>query len=386
MIYIVAEGLSLQEMGWAPMRHNNYAVTEIVSFILVVFIVSAAVTAVLLWAGPAMEQTKSAINLQSTSIQLDALSDLINRVIDQGVGSYQSMSVETETGNFYFDNLSERFVIYCSIYDYDPAVEGPFNFTVEGFEIGSPNPYSNTFTIDILETPTPLVPLDYELYKGNDFETPVDTFSGGGIGEYPVIFPLETITDNIDTKACIRILKPDMFTPGVYIECGEIWIFDLGSLNYEIGSGKAVVENGGVITVTSGGYPTHETSYWNQELLNGSKMATFRITHIKFDEVKSFSGTGSIKAKFQVNAEEVQVLEARTKVFGDIKMKIYGDSSVVSAWYIFYEDKMNFQYSQEDNEITLDILSRQEEVARIKPNYMFSLVYAKCSIDMEGTS
>jgi len=383
MIYIVAEGLSIQEMGWAPMRHNNYAVTEIISFILVIFIISGATTVVLLWAGPAMEQAKTSINLESTFFQLKALSDLVDRVSNQGVGSSQEMSVETENGNFYFDDLSERIVIYYSLYEYDPALaERPFDFTVERFEIGNPDPYSNTFRIDILSNPSPGGKLKFELYKANKFVESAGPYEDTGS---PDITFTATITDKINTKACIRILEYNLMAPpGTPTkEYGEIWVFDLGSLNYEVESAqmsKAVVENGGVAKVTSGGYLADEPRYWDKNLLSGSNMTALRIINIQPEGSNSLGGAGKFKTKFNITAEEVQVLEARTKVFGNIKMKIYGDDSVVSAWYNFYEDEMNFV--EFNGELSMPILGQGD----IKPNYMFSLVYAKCNLGMEMIS
>lgn len=393
MIYIVAKGLSPREMGWAPMRHNNYAVTEILSFIFVVFIVSGATTAILLWGGPAMEQAKTAINLESAFLQLKALSDLVDQVSNQGVGSSQEMNVGTENGNFYFDNLSERVVIYYSICDYDPTArppgDKPFDFTVvSGFEIGNPNSYSRLFKINISWNPNPAFSrLKYELYKDNDFETPVENVTNlPGLPvpvEYTVGF-VNMITDETNTKALIRILGYDPLIPASTKEYGEIWVFDLGSLNYKVGSSqmsKAVVENGGIVEVTSGGYLADEPRYWDKELLNESNMTTLRIINIQPDEVTSIGSIGKFKTKFNVTSEEAQVLEARTKVFSNIKMKMYGDSSVVSAWYNFYNNKMNFGYSGDRSEIFIKILSGGE-----KPNYMFSLVYDECNIGMEVTS
>jgi hypothetical protein len=364
------------------MRDNDYAVEDVIAFILVLLMVSTATTTILLWGGPAIEQTKSTINFKSTATQLDVFADITNQLINEGEGSSQQMIMKVEGGEFNFDDLSERFVIYYSLYEYDPNVDRmPFNFTVRGFDIGV---REDEFDIKILQLPgggASSARLNFYLYDYDTSSSPVRV-------DVPVP-PLNTwaaitFTDGeITGKSCIKIFDEDDI-----VEYGEIWVFDIGSLEYTVDSGdKVVVENGGIISVTQGGCVTKEPRILTQEMLDGSKMTTFEMINITYAGYLVGSISPPLETKLNITIDEVKIFESRQNVYGDIKIKLYGEDAVVNAWYNFYRDAMGFDYyviegPEKCDEWSLQILDGSSSI----PNYLFSLLYVNSNIYTEGNA
>jgi hypothetical protein len=171
---------------------------------------------------------------------------------------------------------------------------------------------------------------------------------------------------------------------------GRIWLFDVGSINYKtndpLHSKRAIVENGGVISAvgTNNGYPYNEPSYWSQILLDERNIFTMRLIKTVSDNYTTIGITEPEEIDFSIKAVNSTTLESRQFMDRGFKMKIYGDEGVVSAWRIFYQNRMDFQEYTHGGEEGLRLdFTAQSEAGNFP---LFSFNYAICNVDMEVKS
>ena len=347
-------------------NHNNYAVSEIVGIVLVLFIISGTVSTILFWGVPYMQDQKAFVDQENALLQFDAMGDLIDDALAEGVfdvedlevaNSSKTMTFKLSGGKLNIDNQGERFVFWYSLSD-------KFNFTVSDLD---PDGNENEFTIIDGSGSAKNITINY-LYDNSDENITIDLPAGTISTSHPIHDAIK-----IDIKNSNNII------------IGRIWLFDIGSINYQsTGSSntyKAVVENGGVLATgdRTTGHFINEPKFWPQTLLDNSSILIMRIIQIKKDPtsgVDYIGGTGSDEVKFWILPKYSLTKENKTQIFNEIKMDIYGDTDAVSAWRYFFKNRVGFQGNDFD-----------ETLSWIPPtgasNGVFSLTHAICYIGME---
>lgn len=344
-------------------NRNNYAVSEIVGIVLVLLIIGGTVSTILFWGVPYMQDKKSFVDQENALLQFDAMGDLIDDALAEGVFDVENLEVATSSkamtfklsgGKLNMDNQGERFVFWYSLV---------------------PN-----FDFDVLN----LNP------DGNEYEFEINVFEGE-----PKFLDVYYLYDNSVSDKNINIgdstnyplhdaVKIDVKDLGYNI-IGRIWLFDVGSLNYQsTGSSntyKAVVENGGVLATgdRTSGYFYNEPKFWPQTLLDNSSILTLRIIQIKKDPrigVDSIGGTGYNEVKFSIRPKSSLIKENKTEISNKFKMDIYGDNDAVSAWRYFFKNRVGLQGDDID-----EPLSWVPPIGASK--VVFSLTHAICYISME---
>lgn len=344
-------------------NRNNYAVSEIVGIVLVLLIIGGTVSTILFWGVPYMQDKKSFVDQENALLQFDAMGDLIDDALAEGVFDVENLEVATSSkamtfklsgGKLNMDNQGERFVFWYSLV---------------------PN-----FDFDVLN----LNP------DGNEYEFEINVFEGE-----PKFLDVYYLYDNSVSDKNINIgdstnyplhdaVKIDVKDLGYNI-IGRIWLFDVGSLNYQsTGSSntyKAVVENGGVLATgdRTSGYFYNEPKFWPQTLLDNSSILTLRIIQIKKDPrigVDSIGGTDYNEVKFSIRPKSSLIKENKTEISNKFKMDIYGDNDAVSAWRYFFKNRVGLQGDDID-----EPLSWVPPIGASK--VVFSLTHAICYISME---
>ena len=392
IVYIQLLRSWLSEMGCSRMQsRESYAVSEILGLALVLMIITGAISMILFWGVPHMQDQKAFVALESTLMQLDAMGDVMDDAFSEGAfrennsgelfGSSKTMSFKLGGGEISLDEKGERFVLWYSLTN-DGG--GDFLFDISGFGDAD----DTTFTIDNIGGGLWTAGhLDiYYLDADYDPDTP-------DIPDVEIVDPQPTII-NIGPYNFSDAVRIDIIEDGGEELYGRIWLFDVGSLTYiSAGSSttyEAIMQNGGVLS-TSGSvsrYFFNEPKYWPQVLLDEeSEMLILRFIQLKKDpnsEVNAIGGTGSGSVDFGIEAFNSTTMEHRTSLFNSgvgepyLRMIIHGDEGAVSAWRFFYQHRMGFEYNDVDDVLTwgpssLDIT-----------NALFSLNHAVCRFSMEG--
>jgi hypothetical protein len=351
---------------------------------MVLLIVSTGISITMLWGVPYLEEQKTIISLDSALLQLDVIGDAIEGVFRDGINSSKTMNFKAGSGNLYLDSEGERFVFYYSVHtDYYPR----FLDWYFDFEIYDLNDGDEWFRINMTHDPNNgSVDLVFTATRLNDSTVsalaPITVSEGTPTPVGPFAFPLvdgvriDIVRDNTDPT-------PDE-------NYGRIWLFDVGSINYKtndpLHSKRAIVENGGVISAvgTNNGYPYNEPSYWSQILLDERNIFTMRLIKTVSDNYTTIGITEPEEIDFSIKAVNSTTLESRQFMDRGFKMKIYGDEGVVSAWRIFYQNRMDFQEYTHGGEEGLRLdFTAQSEAGNFP---LFSFNYAICNVDMEVKS
>jgi len=208
---------------------SSYAVTEVMSFIIVVVIAISSISFILFWGMPYMDEKKVSVRVDSALTQFDTINDVIQEVAVKGINGSSMVDFVTDAGEVNLDLDGERFIFYYSLID-------GFDFNVTGLEDGN---------------------------KQFDFIDP------GGWADHVDIYYLENGSD--DPGLSIPVISSYPLVDSIQIDVknssddliGRIWLFDSGSISYEVASssGKYIVrtENGGVVSKHgSSGYIAHE--------------------------------------------------------------------------------------------------------------------------------
>lgn len=375
---------------------ESYAVSEVVGIAIVLAIISGGISITLLWGVPYLEEKKTTISLDSALLQLDVMGDMIEGVFRDGINSSKTMNFKAGGGDVYLDPEGERFVFYYSIYKYLGKYAGkdekPFEFDVSDFDPENADPYN--FFIKVIAAPQPPwgnpgdpLTLNFNFTRLNDSLTDYYEDSNVPVGGAPVSIRCKKFPLAGAVRIDIISIYKDPWGFLQRQDCGRIWLFDVGSLNYRttntLNAKRAIVENGGVISAVGkdNGYQYNEPSCWSPTLLDNSNMVTMRIIQIVSDNYRSIGINDPAEIGVFIKAVNSTTLESRQTMGGWFKIRMYGDAAAVSAWRIFYQNRMSF-YPLDEDVLWLNFYG-QSDMGNFP---LFSLNYAICDLDMEVKS
>jgi len=122
---------------------NNQAVTSVVSVMLVMMIFFGSIAIIFFWGLPAIDESKINAQRESSFANLDIVDSAIDELLQDGVGGYQTVSIQSEEnlGSIYIDSESERFIaMYTRDNSFDLNVSGlddnNESFKVEAYKDG----------------------------------------------------------------------------------------------------------------------------------------------------------------------------------------------------------------------------------------------------------
>jgi len=347
------------EMGCYHMRcWDSYAISEMISLIMILMIATGGITVITIWGVPYMEDQKVAVRWESALLQLDVMGDIIEDVLAEGINSSKKMNFQMSEGQFHYDAKVGRFVIYYSVYtDYDLRA--------------LPNSYTeNRFDFDVIFTD------NVDSFNITVNEADGDHIQGGNINlEFtatrldgsvaPVQVPVNNIPVDSGTQTDIDPFDPLELSDAVRIEIacdppgvpvdynidyGRIWLFDVGTFVYQaVGHSedhRVIIENGAVIAAhENSGSMYNEPLYWSQDLLDGNPMMNMRIIQMKEnkDIGINISGGGGFTTEAIITSNNSNALVNRYPISYPLRMKIYGDDAAVYAWNLYYNKSVGFE-------------------------------------------
>ena len=121
---------------------NTHAVSEVVSTILVISIVISAVSLILMWGVPYIQEKERESQIQKVYSNYDDIDDSIDDLILQGVGTKKSAIVSSfnDMSSLQIKENSDRLIVYY-------AFNKSYDFNISGLEDNSDN-----FTVDMINS------------------------------------------------------------------------------------------------------------------------------------------------------------------------------------------------------------------------------------------
>lgn len=341
------------EMG----SRRKYAVSEVVGFVFVLMIVMGAISFILFWGVPYMEQQSAKARLDSVLTQFDIINSKVrDEIIRQGSGSSSIVSLTTDAGNVYINSKGERFIFYYSM---DPS----FEFNVSRLEDDN----DNHFVFKLEQGEAYLIRI-YFLYDAT--RPPIDktrsnglNFTAGGSGTYQ-----------------ITSLSPNYLHDAVQMDIinwyddiiGRIWLFDAGSILYEdlspAGVYNVLAQNGGIISSSS----TSGFVYSKPNIIMDNERLAMRI--IQFKPVTALSGSGQATYTFTIKLNYSDIRVESESIRNSFRMQIYGDDTAVNAWTQYFTTTFGFETF---------VGSSADGTLYLPGDRMFTLSQSICKVSME---
>jgi len=323
---------------------------------------TSTVAVILFWGVPAINENKADNRVKNMVSQFKLVNEVINDgVIGQGVGSKKNVRITSDRGSVNINPSGTRFVIYYSV---DPG----FDFHAKGFDDAN----EKEFSLELSRSAGISLIIDY--LDGS----PLDIIN-------PVLNPVSTRDPLID-EIKIEIKDGD--------PVGYIWVFDVGTIDYEFSADKLYsvsAENGGV---QYGGYLFNEPDFCCQD-------DEIEMSIIKFDiiSVSSVGWGGMVDHNpgglldinmNEVNADntniefEIGLIEKKyycdkETLESNLNLQIIGDSDSVQGWNNYFMNTNGFsQY---------DTGGFEDGTLYIEPgsNIVFNLIRSKCEVDVTIT-
>jgi len=323
---------------------SEYAVTEVISIILVIAIVTSAVTGILIWGVPYIEEKKAEAVASSALTQLISIDNVIENVISMGYNSSRYVNFLTDKGKISLgENISsdcDRLIIFYSL-------NSSFDFFVTDTD------HDGRFDINVTDEPGSIIDgITYSFYTNITSQTPPE-FSKTTISESSpiqnLLFPetgFDAVLMNITIPKGHLLLGQN---PEIVV--GRIWVLDLGHITYEITTNKNVYklifENEGVIQSNGdSSYLMHEP-----KIIERGQSYVFKILQLKTDDVSAYAA-GNANYRLTFKFINTSVLESSTYVPRYIRIWTYGEYN--DSWSRFFNLSLNYaQYQGEPDLLCL---------------------------------
>jgi hypothetical protein len=303
---------------------NNYAVSEVISVILVLGIIGASITSTLMWSRPYIADKKAEASMDSAVTQFGMMNEVVQDIVSQGAQCNSVFNFAINDGQVTIEPEGERFVIYYSL---DPD----FDFTVSGFNDPDDSSFRLTLEPCVGFTDYPSISADY--LNGTIRSLTITLFGCGVVP--PITLPCDLDISANNAFPLEGSVKIDITHSGSVV--GRIWLFDTGSVTYQLsstsGTQKVIFENGAVIRA----YPSG-TSWLAEEPVVFNRSGYFVLRMIQINGSESISGPGVHKINLKIHA---RTLPATNQPAYNYKMQIFGDYN--ETWYEFFRSKFGFQ-------------------------------------------
>lgn len=149
-----------------PIFKNKNAVSVVVSTVLTLMIIVAAVATIMFWAIPYLDQKKLEVQSRTASNSLVISSDLVKSLIINGEGSsgLSNINLNNDQGSYQIKKYNDRIII-----SYSFSNKTDYNFTINGFDMEEIENFEIKFknhSLDKLE----LYSLDPEKYEKEELQ------------------------------------------------------------------------------------------------------------------------------------------------------------------------------------------------------------------------
>jgi len=313
--------------------HNrgNVAVSEVFSYIMVVTIVTIATALVFLWYGPYMQEIEAETQINSIAQQFDYLNDAIYDLISQGVNSSKIVPISINEGSIYINPINtgsnkiigERIVIFYSLVD-----SPEYKFYVDGLDDVDSEILINltgSHSCDIQAIATRLNDSYILSNQQNVAGSSYSTFNFGSGNNIAGSFKIDLINDTNS------------------LTFGRIFVFDTGSVVYELNTAGGIYHAGFESAAVVKGYPS--SSYINTKPLIFDEYKNFVFHIVEFNSSTQITGgSGKGDYKLSVKSEGSSILANRNETY-NLRMQFFNNdySMNADAWRVFFNIYHNFK-------------------------------------------
>jgi hypothetical protein len=378
---------------------DESAVSEVIGIALILMISSGAISVIVFWGVPYMAEKKATVALDSALFQLDVMQDMVDAALGEGAFEYsggtisnsKTVNLKLYNGDLSLDDKGERFVIYYPAYDPKGVKNNMFKFDVSDFEPGGDETTSRMFTITVVNAKQDHITSGSLYFTIEDLITKDTIVKSSDLDLGLTVIkwdPPTKPTLNNAIKITITYYNPASTEPPE--DYGYIWLFDVGSVTYksstQSGTYRAIMENSCILSAHDNAFIGffNEPKYWSQTLLDNTAMATIGILQTKRDpdsKADSIGSQESFNAKISVKQAMSVIRANKISVYGDVKVKIYGDDAAVAAWRFYYTSKLGFVYNDALDYLELKFSDRYIKEGKVS---LFSLYHAICYVSVEA--
>jgi hypothetical protein len=380
---------------------DESAVSEVMGIALILMISSGAISVIVFWGVPYMAEKKATVALDSALFQLDVMQDMVDAALGEGAFEYsggtisnsKTVNLKLYNGDLSLDDKGERFVIYYPVYDPKGVKNNMFKFDVSGFEPGGDETTSRTFTITVVNAKQEHIDSGGLLYfKVEDLITKDTIVKSSDLALGLTVIKWDPPTKpTLNNSIKITITYDDAADTKPPEDYGYIWLFDVGSVTYrsstQSSTYRAIIENSCILSAHDNAFIGffNEPKYWSQTLLDNTGMATIGILQTKRDPDSKADSIGSSQESFNAKISVKQAMSViranKISVYGDVKVKIYGDDAAVAAWRFYYTSKLGFVYYDASDYLGLNFSDKYIKEGKVS---LFSLYHAICYVGMEA--
>jgi hypothetical protein len=323
-------------------KREQYAVSEIIGMILVLGIITSSVTFILVYYSPIIDNQKADMTLTSVLNQFRILNGIVQDLVSQGKNCSRVYTFVTDRGSVNVDSKGDRFIIYYSL------GTAP-DFDVYNLDDGD----DRTFNLAFQDAPT-VVNVDYlngsVRYNLQDLSEPSLI-----VAPYPIAGHVR-----IDINWTADLNPPK----------SHIWLFDAGSITFQIssssGTQEIVAENGALLRVYSSG-----NSWLPEPPVVFNQSNHFVLNFIQIQGATGGGGPGTYKINLRV---ENRTLRENNQPVPWVRMQVFG--SYADTWLQYFNSSYGFtNYPNADATIQL----------QFSP-LLFTLVHSECNAIVGGIS
>ena len=226
---------------------QNHAVNQVISILLIVGLVASSMAGIVFWAMPLIDEKKMESEIQTTIYSFEMLDSTIKNMLIEGYSASRiaAFMCPNDKGSLEILSSTDKLIV---MYAYDSAFD---------FDVSDLDDEDTDFSITMTSTGTFEEADIYFLNPSGDYDPP--DLSGTYIvpTDYdtselkPVVSGAVTTTNNLEGSLLIDLYDTDIISDG--IPEGRIWVFDLGSVNYNAyyspGNQKTVYQNGAIFSM-----------------------------------------------------------------------------------------------------------------------------------------
>jgi len=283
------------------LKSDRYAVSQVVSVLLIVALVISVMPVILFWGMPLIDEKKTENEIQTIYYSFEIIDNTIEGLLLEGSGAKRVVGIAcpNENGDLSTDiSIDNKLIVmytYDDDYDFDISGLEETGVNDDVFSVSMTDPASS-FTNAILYFLNPGG--DYDYSEDADYIVP-DDYNDPGDKENQLVNAGEIQANrNLEGNLLIDLYDTDVSAHPL----ARVWVFEIGSISYKAyynaGTQRTAFENGVIMT-----YGIKNKGVVNAPTLiisNDKNSVALRVLQLNGLDVNSFSGRSTLEIMFNL--------------------------------------------------------------------------------------